>query len=333
MLRLAKELKIPWPHAVGIIELLFHATARYAPRGNIGKCDDRWIAATVGWKQRPEKLISALILVGWLDRDPEHRLLVHDWSDHADQSVRKTLKYQKTDFVAPTTAQLVYFIRATHSGLIKIGVTGRLDASRLQELQANALEPLELLSQTVGGYSLEARLAERFGGDRVRGEWYKPSEDLMNVINYLPRYSPENIHTFPASRAPAEPDPLPLPLPSPLPLRARTNGHVSVDAEALSERLVRIWKKPGSPLYLVQQYLADRLSDGEDANEIEAGLAAWAAWYEDTKSSGGWRYCKVTLAEAINDRLYKTPAPKRQETVEEAMDRLTAEREAEKRCQ
>lgn len=93
--------------AVGILEMLWHFTAKYAPQGDIGKYSDKAIAAAVDW-QRPTgargvtpecKLSEALVEAGWLDSDPVHRLVVHGWEEHADQTLRRFLASKKLAFV------------------------------------------------------------------------------------------------------------------------------------------------------------------------------------------------------------------------------------------
>ena len=104
---LSQLLNIPRPWAVGILEMLWHFTAKFAPCGDIGKYTDATIAEAVGW-QRPTgergvtpqwKLSDALVEAKWLDRCPCHRLVVHDWSHHADQSVTKYLDRHRLSFV------------------------------------------------------------------------------------------------------------------------------------------------------------------------------------------------------------------------------------------
>lgn len=111
---LAKRLKIPLPYAVGIMELLWHYTAKYHPRGDIGAAPDWAIADACGWDcgrrsdrvgQDPDKLaafVDALVASKWLDRDKTCRILVHDWSEHADGSVKKYLKDKGLSFLSPT---------------------------------------------------------------------------------------------------------------------------------------------------------------------------------------------------------------------------------------
>ncbi len=97
-LRLAKLLQIERWGAVGILESLWHFTARHAIRGDIGRWSDEDICEAIGWEQEPGKLIDALVEAGWLDRDEVHRLLVHDWHDHADDTVKKTLRNRQEAF-------------------------------------------------------------------------------------------------------------------------------------------------------------------------------------------------------------------------------------------
>ena len=90
--RLAKFLGISIPHAVGLLECLWHFTARQAPCGDVGRWPDEEIEEAIGWDGKPGTLIPALVCCRWLDEDQEYRLLIHDWIDHADRGVRMTVK-------------------------------------------------------------------------------------------------------------------------------------------------------------------------------------------------------------------------------------------------
>lgn len=104
---LATLLNIRRSWAVGILEMLWHFTAKYAPQGDIGRYDDATIARAVDWDVRSGsagvptevRLRSALVQAGFLDTCPKHRLIVHDWRDHADQAVTKFLSRHSLDFV------------------------------------------------------------------------------------------------------------------------------------------------------------------------------------------------------------------------------------------
>jgi hypothetical protein len=86
---LAERLEAPRPMIIGYLELLWHFTAVYAPHGDIGRLTDQRIEKAVDWNGESGRLVAALIEAGWVDRDAEHRLIVHDWEEHCDDAVRK----------------------------------------------------------------------------------------------------------------------------------------------------------------------------------------------------------------------------------------------------
>jgi len=72
--------------------------ARYAPQGDVGKHTDAAIAAGVHWDRDCKRFIEALVEARWLERNDAFRLVVHDWHDHADESVKKHLARQGLRF-------------------------------------------------------------------------------------------------------------------------------------------------------------------------------------------------------------------------------------------
>jgi hypothetical protein len=84
--QLCRYLGVRTFEAVGILESTWHLTARETPRGDIGKLSDEDIAIDYH-PGRETELIDALVKAGWLDRSTKHRLLVHDWHQHADDTV------------------------------------------------------------------------------------------------------------------------------------------------------------------------------------------------------------------------------------------------------
>jgi len=74
--------------AVGVLELLWHFTMRNAKLGDIGKYTDEEIAISIGWEDDIDKLIDTLVDLGWLDRNDEYRLVVHDWEEHCPYWIR-----------------------------------------------------------------------------------------------------------------------------------------------------------------------------------------------------------------------------------------------------
>ena len=78
--------------AVSTLERLWHQTAIGAKQGDIGKFDDELIAEECGWLGDASTLISLLVDCGYLDRCLDHRLIVHDWSQHAPKHVKASVK-------------------------------------------------------------------------------------------------------------------------------------------------------------------------------------------------------------------------------------------------
>jgi hypothetical protein len=92
--------------ALGCLEAIWHFTGRFTPQGNIGKYTDQAIEAWVEWDGEPGALIAGLIGAGWLDADPVHRLLVHDWAQHADKATKLSLQRCKSSFCTLTVHTL-----------------------------------------------------------------------------------------------------------------------------------------------------------------------------------------------------------------------------------
>jgi hypothetical protein len=101
---LMRYLKVPRYVAVGILESLWHLTAREAPRGDIGKLSDERIAVGIDYRGSASNLVGALTRAGWIDTNAQHRLLIHDWHDHADESVKKYLKRNGLQFACLDTS-------------------------------------------------------------------------------------------------------------------------------------------------------------------------------------------------------------------------------------
>lgn len=101
---LARRLSIPKAHAVGILEMLWHATAEYAPRGDIGKLDDDQIAACIEWEGETSVIIEALIAVRYLDRHDTYRLIIHDWHMHCPVFVKTKRAVKEGGLIEPASA-------------------------------------------------------------------------------------------------------------------------------------------------------------------------------------------------------------------------------------
>jgi hypothetical protein len=100
MKRLARLLDCDHLMAVGIMESLWHWTAKYAPAGDIGKHSDEDIADGIGYRGDKSRLVATLADCGWLDRCERHRLIVHDWHQHADDAVKKSAERNRVCLIS-----------------------------------------------------------------------------------------------------------------------------------------------------------------------------------------------------------------------------------------
>lgn len=75
----------------------------------------------------------------------------------------------------------VYFIQETETGAIKIGWSSNL-RKRLAALQISNHSKLKLLAAYEGCIGEEKDTQDHFKEFRIRGEWFRPNEDLMRVI-------------------------------------------------------------------------------------------------------------------------------------------------------
>lgn len=96
-------LKVPRVVASGILTELWSLAATSADSGDIGRYSNLQIAASMEWEGDPDELIDALVQSGWVDEDEEHRLVVHDWYEHAPDYIKKRInrKQNKLQKIAP----------------------------------------------------------------------------------------------------------------------------------------------------------------------------------------------------------------------------------------
>jgi hypothetical protein len=76
----------------------------------------------------------------------------------------------------------IYFIQATESRRIKIGIANDVDA-RFRNLQTSCPEKLEILAVLAPGLTSEKQLHELFANTRKIGEWFESSPELETFIS------------------------------------------------------------------------------------------------------------------------------------------------------
>jgi len=82
---------------------------------------------------------------------------------------------------------MIYFIQEGTEGPIKIGYTSKSVRTRMATLQTASAQKLRLLATAEGTQKDESMLHARFSACHIKGEWFKPSVDLMNYIFPVPK--------------------------------------------------------------------------------------------------------------------------------------------------
>lgn len=72
----------------------------------------------------------------------------------------------------------VYFIRAGMSGPVKIGVADDV-SERVAALQTAHYERLTIIRTVAGGPETERAFHDRYSRQRIRGEWFQYSDDML----------------------------------------------------------------------------------------------------------------------------------------------------------
>lgn len=248
---LAALLGVPHWGAVGLMEMLWHFAAQYAHSGDVGRFADEALARSLSYEGDPALLVSSLKVAGLLDPCACHRLRVHDWPDHADQTVQRVLAKRGAGFLPcydKVEQGYLYCIVQGKAGPAKLG-WAKDPRARCAELQIGNPETLVLAGVLSGSRSDEAEVQNRFGSQRIAGEWFELTDEILTTFGV----DPSMLASFGSIRASRKTSqPLPLSVAVPLPL-ANT-----VAASALSA--------PGDP--------SEGESDGGQDREPASSVAA-----------------------------------------------------------
>lgn len=86
----------------------------------------------------------------------------------------------------------VYFIQCHNSHFMKVGYTKDIKA-RLQIIQSNNPEKIDILNIIMGTEKLETQIHHQLIKYKIRGEWYYPKEEVINLMNqYVDKYGINN---------------------------------------------------------------------------------------------------------------------------------------------
>ncbi len=95
----------------------------------------------------------------------------------------RPVKRVSSALVAPIR---LYIMRATPSGNLKIGITRHVD-KRLQHIRSANYEAIELIKSVPATPQRERAVHAAFAGHRIRGEWFRPTPEILEWVKRLGR--------------------------------------------------------------------------------------------------------------------------------------------------
>lgn len=133
---------------IGLLESLWHLTLREALQGDIGKLDDETIAIELEWDGDPAALVQSLVETRWLERSEPHRLIVHDWHNHAPDYLKGNLKSHNKTFA--TCSEQPAIATCSEQPALSEGHT-RQDKTRhsISSLQSSESEELQKIREQI----------------------------------------------------------------------------------------------------------------------------------------------------------------------------------------
>jgi hypothetical protein len=77
--------------------------------------------------------------------------------------------------------EYVYFIQTR--GMVKIGFSS-LIVDRMSKLASSSPTPVRVLAIMLGGRAVERKVHETLAADKIKGEWFRRSEDVKRMIAF-----------------------------------------------------------------------------------------------------------------------------------------------------
>jgi hypothetical protein len=214
--------------------------------------------------RRLRAAIDELVAVGTLIRREGGAIGFANWDEYQLSPAKRDHQRHGT----PRGREYVYFAQAGGpEGLLKIGFS-KNPWARVSDMQTSNAERIELLATERGTLDDERALHERFAADRVNGEWFAPSQEIMG---YVAGIRSSKTATDPTTNPPTKED------------RGQRTEHPSGMSPCSPPRPKRTKPPPSSDSIEIAQYLYDAIcehtpdfSDGMSPARLEHKLTSWA---------------------------------------------------------
>lgn len=107
---------------------------------------------------------------------------------NAGSSCKSTGTFKNTPFYSKQKMNVVYFIQAecgnSYLGPIKIGRAEKFK-NRFVSMKVDNFHELKILKLIKGDRVKEKEIHQKFAGIRIRGEWFRPDQSLINYIGQI----------------------------------------------------------------------------------------------------------------------------------------------------
>jgi hypothetical protein len=169
---------------IGLLECLWLFTQREAPCGDVGRFDDETIAIELEWDGNPTDLISSLAETGWLDKCGKHRLIVHDWPEHAPRYVHAQLKSRGWQFATKVSTEPS--TEPSTDSPVEHSVEPPVERSVGWGTKPNLTKPLELPTEACPEVPSEPASEFSFETKHTKadqsGIWWLPQKELDRYV-------------------------------------------------------------------------------------------------------------------------------------------------------
>lgn len=88
-LKLARKLNVHVAQAIGHLHMFWWWALDYAQDGDLSHCDPEDIAIAADWPEDADFFVESMVEVGFIDRDNDGLLIIHDWYDYAGKLIER----------------------------------------------------------------------------------------------------------------------------------------------------------------------------------------------------------------------------------------------------
>jgi len=127
------------------------------------------------------RILDARLKAELAERGRRLRFAQERMAELTAQEEAKRIQSERQAWQDAQVNAFVYFIIDRQRQVVKIGVS-QFPQKRLASLQTSNPNPLELALFVTGGYPLEKSLHERYAANRLSGEWFQLTEEIVAEI-------------------------------------------------------------------------------------------------------------------------------------------------------